>query len=147
MQQQFVSSVNTTDETSTIFGIEVTAAHRFSYLPAPFDGLGFKLSYNFADSNFEFEDDVLGAISTPNPDGTTSVSNGLIPPSNLFGFSEHVLSAQLYYAIGPLDFQGVYKYRSEYFQQFIATPGRIRLIDASGYRFFRCIKIIIVKNE
>ncbi len=132
VQSQFVTSIDTTDETSTIVGVEVTAAHRFSYLPAPLDGLGFKLSYNYADSNFEFEDDVLGAITTPNPDGTTSVSNGLIPPSNLFGFSEHVLSAQLYYEIGDFDFQGVYKYRSEYFQQFIATPGRIRLIDDVG---------------
>ncbi|MEL7217241.1 MAG: TonB-dependent receptor [Pseudomonadota bacterium] len=126
------TSINTTNETSTIYGIEITAAHRFSYLPAPLDGLGFKLSYNYADSDFEFEDDTLGAITTVNADGSTSVSNGLIPPSNLFGFSEHVLSAQAYYEIGPFDFQGVYKYRSEYFQQFVSTPGRIRYVDDVG---------------
>ncbi len=124
-----VTSVNTTDETSTIYGIEVTAAHRFSYLPAPLDGLGFKVSYNYADSNFEFEDDTLGAITTINADGTTSTSNGLIPPTNLFGFSKHVLAAQAYYEIGPFDLQGVYKYRSSYFQQFISSPGRIRTVD------------------
>lgn len=121
-----VTTTNVTDETSTIYGIEVTAAHRFSYLPAPFGGLGFKLSYNYADSNFEFEDDTLGAITTVNTDGTRSTNNGLIPPANLFGFSKHVLSAQAYYQIGPFDLQGVYKYRSKYFQQFIGTPGRIR---------------------
>ncbi len=124
-----VTSVNTTDETSTIYGIEVTAAHRFSYLPAPLDGLGFKISYNYADSNFEFEDDALGAITTVNADGTSTTSNGLIPPTNLFGFSKHVLAAQAYYEIGPFDLQGVYKYRSSYFQQFISTPGRIRTVD------------------
>ncbi|MEP0390612.1 MAG: TonB-dependent receptor [Erythrobacter sp.] len=124
-----VTQVQVNDDTSTIFGLEVTAAHRFSYLPAPLDGLGFKLSYNYADSNFEFEDDTLGALTTLNPDGTTSVSNGLIPPSNLFGFSEHVLSAQAYYEIGDFDFQGIYKYRSDYFQQFVTTPGRIRFVD------------------
>ena len=127
-----VTSIDTNNDTSTIYGIEVTAAHRFSYLPAPLDGLGFKLSYNYADSNFEFEDDTLGAITTVNADGSTSVSNGLIPPSNLFGFSEHVLSAQAYYEIGPFDFQGVYKYRSEYFQQFVSTPGRVRYVDDVG---------------
>ncbi|WP_172970228.1 TonB-dependent receptor [Erythrobacter sp. THAF29] len=127
-----VLTVNTTDETSTIYGIEVTAAHRFSYLPAPLDGLGFKLSYNYADSDFEFEDDTLGAITTIAPDGTRTTVNGLIPPSNLFGFSKHVFSGQVYYEIGPFDFQGVYKYRSNYFQQFISTPGRIRYVDDVG---------------
>ncbi len=124
----FTTSVATSDDTSRIFGVEVTAAHRLSYLPKPLDGLGFKISYNYADSNFEFEDDTLGAISTPTANGTT-VSNGLIVPSNLFGFSKHVLAAQVYYEIGPFDFQGVYKYRSNYFQQFVATPGRVRYVD------------------
>ncbi|MGB5483483.1 TonB-dependent receptor [Parasphingorhabdus sp.] len=124
-----VTTTNTSDDTSTIYGVEITAAHRFSYLPKPLDGFGFKLSYNYADSNFQFEDDTLGAITTVNADGTTATSNGLIPPSNLFGFSKHVLSAQLYYEIGPFDFQGVYKYRSNYFQQFVATPGRVRYVD------------------
>jgi iron complex outermembrane recepter protein len=128
-QDLLVTSVNTSQDTSTIYGVEITAAHRLSYLPKPLDGLGFKLSYNYADSNFEFEDDTLGAITSLNADGSTTVSNGLIPPSNLFGFSKHVLSAQVYYEIGPFDFQGVYKYRSNYFQQFIATPGRVRYVD------------------
>jgi len=128
----FTTRIDTTNETSTIYGIEVTAAHRFSYLPAPFDGLGFKLSYNFADSNFEFEDDVLGALTTIAPDGTRTTSNGLVAPGNLPGFSKHVLSAQVYYEIGPLDFQGVYKYRSNYFQQFVSTPARLRFVDDVG---------------
>ena len=67
-----------------------------------------------------------------NPDGSRTTLPGLIPPANLFGFSEHVLSAQVYYEIGPLDLQGVYKYRSDYFQQFISTPGRIRYVDDVG---------------
>ncbi len=131
-QDVFVTSIDTNEETSTIYGIEVTAAHRLSWLPAPLDGLGFKLSYNYADSDFEFEDDTLGAITTVNPDGSTTTSNGLIVPSNLFGFSEHVLSAQVYYEIGDFDFQGVYKHRSDYFQQFVSTPGRVRYVDDVG---------------
>ena len=126
-----VTTTDVSEEKSRIYGLEVTAAHRFSYLPAPFDGLGFKLSYNYADSNFEFEDDTLGELLGVNTaDGSTFVrQNGIIPPTNLFGFSKHVLSAQAYYEIGPFDFQGVYKYRSSYFQQFVSTPGRIRITD------------------
>lgn len=126
-----VTTVNTSSDTSNIYGFELTAAHRFSWLPKPLDGLGFKVSYNFADANFEFQDDTLGAISTVNPDGTTTVtSEALIPPANLFGLSKHVLSAQVYYQIGKLDIQGVYKYRSRYFQQFVgSTSGRVRYTD------------------
>ncbi len=149
-QDLLVTSVNTSPDTSTIYGVEITAAHRLSYLPKPLDGLGFKLSYNYADSNFEFEDDTLGAITSLNADGSTTVSNGLIPPSNLFGFSKHVLSAQVYYEIGPFDFQGVYKYRSNYFQQFIATPGRVRYVDdvnvfeaRASFRLNRNVKFTI----
>ena len=94
--------------------------------------MGFKLSYNYADSNFEFEDDVLGEITTLNDDGSITVLNGLIPPAEIFGLSTHVLSAQAYYSIGKLNAQGVYKYRSQYFQQFVSTPGRIRFIDDVG---------------
>lgn len=125
----FVSTVQTTDETSTIYGVEVTAAHRFTWLPQPLDGLGFKVSYNYADSNFEFEDDTLGKITSVGLDGSLTTVNGLIPPANLFGFSKHVLSAQAYYSIGGLDLQGVWKFRSNYFQQFVGTPGRIRYTD------------------
>ncbi|WP_159437083.1 TonB-dependent receptor [Parasphingorhabdus marina] len=131
-----VRTTQTSDETSTIYGVEITAAHRFSYLPKPLDGLGFKLSYNYADSNFEFDDDTLGTITdfVVNPDGSTTpfTLNGLIPPSNLFGFSKHVLAAQLYYEIGGFSAQGVYKYRSNYFQQFVSTPGRVRYVDDVG---------------
>ena len=125
----FVSTVQSTDETSTIYGIEITAAHRLSWLPAPLDGLGFKLSYNYADSNFEFEDDTLGEITSVGLDGSVTTVPGLIVPANLFGFSKHVLSAQAYYQIGGFDIQGVYKYRSNYFQQFVGTPGRVRYTD------------------
>ena len=124
-----VRTVNTIDETNTIYGFELSVAHRLSYLPQPLDGLGFKVGYNYASSDFEFEDDTLGVISSLQDDGSITSVNGLIAPSNIFGLSEHVLSAQVYYQIGDLDLQGVYKYRSNYFQQFVSTPGRVRYVD------------------
>lgn len=126
----FVSTLQTNDQTNTIFGVEVTATHRFSYLPAPFDGLGFKLSYNFADSNFEFQDDTLGAITSVDTEtGLTSTINALIPPADIVGLSAHVLSAQIYYQLGKFDFQGLYKYRSDFNQPSINDPGAIRFIQ------------------
>jgi len=125
----FVATKDVTDEQSTIYGFELSAAHRFSYLPAPLDGLGFKVGYNYASSDFEFEDEDLGDRLQINDDGTSTIIPGVILPSNIFGLSKHVLSAQLYYQIGGFDFQGVYKYRSRYFQQFVDTPGRVRYVD------------------
>lgn len=130
--QTLVTTVNTSEENSEIYGFELTAAHAFSYLPKPLDGLGFKLSYNYASSNFEFQDDTLGAISSVADDGSISTGEALIPPAEIFGLSKHVLSAQAYYNIGDFDFQLIYKYRSEYFQQFINTPGRVRYVQDTG---------------
>lgn len=131
--QTLVTTTQTTDENSTIYGFELTAAHRLSWLPAPLDGLGFKLSYNYADSNFETQDGQLGAVGTVQPDGSVAYSEALIPPANLFGLSKHVLSAQAYYQLGPLDLQGVYKYRSSYYQAFVGDSGsRLRYTDAAG---------------
>ncbi len=125
-----VTTTNVAGESSNIFGIEFTASHRFTYLPQPLDGLGFKVSYNYASSNFEFEDDTLGASTILAADGTvTGMRNGLIAPAEIFGLSKHVVSAQAFYEIGNLELQGVWKYRSEYFQQFISTPGRVRYVD------------------
>lgn len=131
--QALVTTTQTTDESSTIYGFELTAAHRLSWLPRPLDGFGFKLSYNYANSNFETQDGQLGAVGTVQPDGSVVYSQALIPPANLFGLSKHVLSAQAYYQIGGLDIQGVYKYRSNYFQAFVGDAGsRLRYTGAAG---------------
>ena len=127
-----VTTTNTDGSTSTIYGFEASAAYRFSFLPAPFDGLGFKVGYNYADSNFKFEDEDLGSSTLVAADGTITQRVGVVPPASIFGLSKHVLSAQLYYQLGGFDFQGVYKYRSRYFQQFVSTPGRVRYVDDTG---------------
>ncbi|MEP2381180.1 TonB-dependent receptor, partial [Parasphingorhabdus sp.] len=127
-----VTTQNTVGDSSTIYGFEVTASHRLSYLPKPLDGLGFKLSYNYASSNFEFEDAQFGASQVFGTNGTLVDRIGIVPPAEIFGLSKHVLSAQVYYQIGGLDLQGVYKYRSNYFQQFISTPGNLRYIGNTG---------------
>lgn len=126
---RIISTTQTTDEQSEIFGVELTASHALSYLPAPFDGLGFKLSYNYADSNFEFEDGQFGAQTIIADDGTATQLSGIIPPANLPGLSEHTLSGQVYYDIGPFSASAIVKYRSDFFQQFINTPQNLRFIE------------------
>ena len=119
-------------EESTISGFEISAAHSFSYLPGAWSGLGFRVGYNYANSDFEFEDAVFGASTIIASDGSAIERVGIVAPADVPGLSEHVASAQVYYSIGDLDLQGVYKYRSSYFQQFIETPGNLRYIDDRG---------------
>jgi outer membrane receptor protein involved in Fe transport len=121
------------DETSSLTGFEFTGTHRFSYLPGLFSGLGAKISYNYVDSDFEFEDSRYGDIFEGQADGTFVQTNiGIIDPGGLAGLSEHTLSAQVYYDWGPLDLQVNYKYRDDYFQPFIADGTRLRFVDEVG---------------
>jgi len=122
--------LTTTDDTSTIFGVEINAAHAFTYLPGVFGGLGFKASYNYADSDFEFEDGQFGEAVTLDQSGEiVSVREGFIPPANLVGLSDHTANGQIYWNIGDASIAAIGKYRSEFFQQFITTPLNLRFID------------------
>jgi len=124
-----VTTSRTDEDSSTLWGFELTAAHSFNYLPGIWSGLGAKLSLNLADSDFEFEDANFGSAVVMDEAGmVVSERVGFVKPANLFGFSDMVMSAQLYYQIADLDLQLIMKRRSEYFQQFISTPGNIRYI-------------------
>ncbi len=124
-----VTTSRTDEEESTLTGIEMTLAHSFNYLPGLLSGLGTKISLNLANSDFEFEDQNFGASQVLNEAGNVvSARVGIVPPANLFGFSERVVSTQLYYDIGKVDLQLIYKNRTEYFQQFISSPGLVRYV-------------------
>ena len=125
-----VPVLTTTDEKSTIFGVELNAAHAFTYLPGALSGLGFKASYNYADSDFEFEDGQFGEAVTLDEGGQiVSVRQGFIAPANLVGLSKHTANGQIYWGNDNLTVTAIGKYRSEYFQQFIGTPLNLRFID------------------
>ena len=128
-----VTTSRTIEDTSTLLGFEFTLAHAFSYLPGYLSGLGGKLSYNWADADFDFEDQTFGASRVVDESGNVvSERVRLVPAAGLFGFSEQVLSAQAYYQLGALDLQVIYKFRSKYFQQFVSSPGIIRYIGDIG---------------
>jgi TonB-dependent receptor len=97
------------DEESAINGYELTALHRFANLPEPFDGIGFSLNYNFANSDFQ------------TPEATTNIAQEVrdsIAPANIAGLSKHNFSSQLYWEVSDWSARLSYKYRSEYLKPF-----------------------------
>ncbi|HWV59222.1 MAG TPA: TonB-dependent receptor [Sphingopyxis sp.] len=129
-----VTQTRNSPDKSRIYGLELTAATRFSFLPKPLDGLGAKVSYNYADSNFENQDVNLGDQYDPE---TETVSPGIIPAAGLSGYSKHVLSAQAYYEIGPVSLQAIYNYRSKYYQDFVGGNSQLRYVGPSETVDFR----------
>ncbi|WP_033074056.1 TonB-dependent receptor [Sphingopyxis sp. MWB1] len=123
-----VPQTRNSPDKSRIYGLELTGATRFSFLPKPLDGFGAKVSYNYADSNFVTQDIRLG--DTYNP-VTDSVEPGIVEPANLSGYSKHVLSAQAYYETGPLSLQAIYNYRSSYYQDFVGGNNQLRYVGPS----------------
>ena len=117
----------TTDEDSDLLGLEMSIAYRWD------SGLGLKLGYNYADTDFEFEDSNYGDTFVTDLDGvTTQLTEGIVEPGAVPGFSEHVFSGQVYYQIGDFDTALIYKYRSEYFQPYVSNGTRLRYVDDVG---------------
>lgn len=126
------STVQTADNRSTIRGVELTAQKHFTELPGIWSGLGAKVAYNYAESDFV----------TPEPG-----SPGLVPDANLFGFSKNVASASVYWEGDQLSLRLLYKYRSKYFQpNNLPFPSRShRYVQDSDYVDFN-IKYKVTKK-
>ncbi|MEM9178204.1 MAG: TonB-dependent receptor [Pseudomonadota bacterium] len=123
----------TSDDTSDLYGLEVTAAHTMSYLPGLWSGLGGKLSYNYVDSDFEFEDSRYGDQFIVQLDGSIDqIADGILDPGGLPGLSENTLSAQAFWGYGDFDMSVTYKYRDEYFQPFVSDGTRLRFVGDVG---------------
>ncbi|MDB2659005.1 TonB-dependent receptor, partial [Luminiphilus sp.] len=87
--QGVVETTQISNDTSTIKGFEVTAIHSFDYLPGFWSGFGGKISYNYADSDFEYEDQYGGdgvgvSIDRDTGEVTQTPLLGILPPANLF---------------------------------------------------------------
>ncbi|MDR6981544.1 TonB-dependent receptor [Rheinheimera pacifica] len=118
-----------TDDRSYLRGLELSAQHNFVRLPAPFDGLGMKLSYNYANSSFENQDGTFGDVF--DQDGAL-VQNGFVEPANVFGLSKNVFSGSLYWEGKKLSLRVLYKYRSQYFQPNSGAASN-RYVEPFGY--------------
>lgn len=82
-------------EGATVTGYEFIYQQPFSFLPAPFDGLGMNFNYTFLDSNA----------------GTVASNTGEEAP--LKGLSDNSFNAVLYYEKGGFDTRLSYNYRDE----------------------------------
>lgn len=122
-----VTQTTNSDEQSDLYGIEVTATNRFTWLPGPLKNFGAKLSYNYAWSNFKTQDIRYGDVIET--DGT--VTPGLIPAAGLSGYSKHTLSLQGFYEVGPFSLQGIYRYRSRYYQAFTSNNTQLRYVEGT----------------
>lgn len=118
-------SVNSNDS-SRIFGFEVSLNHQFDYLPSPLDGFGIQANYNFADSNFQFPDPTI-------TDGVNALAD-FTTPANISGFSRHTANANLFYEKGPVSLRLAYRYRSEFFRPFRSDSNRFN--EGNGFLDF-----------
>ena len=128
-----VTVTQTDGDTSTLWGIEVTAAHNFSYLPGILSGLGAKIGYNYGNSDFEFEDSNYGDLYFTDLDGNREQTHiGIVAPGNVPGFSDNVFNGTVYWGWGGFDASLIYKFRSEYFQPYTSNGTRLRYVDDVG---------------
>jgi TonB-dependent receptor len=103
-----------TNDTSGLWGIELTASHVFSNLPSPFDGLGFKVSWNHTDTNFETQDPIYG--DQIQADGSVIPGLAALKPASIYGQSDDIGTLHLFWDINKLNLSLFWKHRSEYFQ-------------------------------
>ena len=124
-----VRTTQVSDRKSNLNGIEITATHSFDYLPGFLGGFGGKLSYNYADSDFEFEDGHGGDGIAFDANGNPIPRLGLLPPAGLWGLSRHTSATQIYWQNDRINVQVIYKARSRYFQGFGRdTTARVRYV-------------------
>lgn len=135
--QGLVNTTQISNDQSTITGFEVTLIHSFDYLPGFLSGFGGKFSYNYADSDFEFQDQNGGdgvqvSINQTTGEVTETPLVGIIPPANLFGLSRSVSSTQVYWSGDRWYVQAIHNRRTGYFQQFTRDAfGRVRYTRAN----------------
>ena len=133
-----VRTTQVSDDTSGLNGLEITATHAFDYLPGFLSGFGGKFSYNYADSDFEFEDGHGGDGVSFDSNGNPSRLLGLLPPAGLWGLSRHTSATQVYWQNDRFHVQMIYKARSQYFQGYGRDTGaRIRYVDDYNTRDLR----------
>lgn len=122
-----ITNAVTTDKSSNLYGLEASVAYRWDL------GVGVKFGYNYADTDFEFEDSNYGDTYVTGLDGvTTQLTAGIVDPASVPGFSKHVFNGQVYYQIGDFDAAVIYKYRSGYFQPYTSNGTRLRYVGDVG---------------
>lgn len=101
-------------EGGRVYGFELTYQQPFTFLPAPFDGLGTALTYTHSKSQTEF---------------SPSMSAEKLP---LEGLSRNSFNATLYYEKGPFGIRTSYNYRQGYVLTALGAGGTPVFVDDFG---------------
>ena len=99
-------------ETRHLYGFETSASYVFSSLPAPWNGMGTTVGYNYAKADFEFPDPSTVAPYTE--------------PANLRGLSKHNVNGSLYWEGERLQLRASYRYRTDYSKPNSSTNRSVR---------------------
>lgn len=99
-------------ETRHLYGFEASGSYVFSSLPAPFDGLGATIGYNYTKADFEF------------PDPSTVAP--YVDPANLRGLSRHNVNGSVYWEGERLQLRASYRYRTDYSKPNSSTNRSVR---------------------
>ena len=120
-----------TGDSSSLWGFEVTASHVFSNWRPPFDGLGFKVSWNHTDTGFETQDPIYGDQILD--DGTLLPGLYELVPASVYGQSDDVATIHLFWDISNLNLSVFWKHRSQYYQPNDGDPRVSRWFDDASY--------------
>jgi outer membrane receptor protein involved in Fe transport len=120
-----------TGDTSDLWGFELTASHVFSNWRAPFDGMGFKVSWNHTKSSFESQDPVYG--DQIQEDDTVVPGLYELVPASIYGQSDDVATVHLFWDISDLNLSVFWKHRSQYYQPNDGDPKVSRWFDDASY--------------
>lgn len=101
----FTVSRPVNSDSGEISGVELSYQQAFTFLPAPFDGLGALANITFVDS-----------------ESTRSIS-GIDVRGDLAGVSDTSYNLIGYYEKGPLSIRGAWSYRDDFFLQYDARGG------------------------
>lgn len=110
-----VAPANDTEQ-RTLYGVEVSGSHVFTYLPGLWSGLGVSGGYNYVEADFEF------------PDPSTVAP--FVDPANLRGLSRHSGNASVFWEGSGLQLRAAYRYRSAYSKPNSSTN---RGVQGAGY--------------
>jgi len=107
----------TNGQGAKISGYEISAQTAFTFLPAPFDGLGANINYTYTD--------------TPHSNAFSVVTGEEMPFAGMSKTSYNLIG---FYDKGPFNLRIAYNYRSKYLTSYpAATAVTGTFIDASGY--------------
>ncbi len=101
-------------EGAKIQGAEFSFQTFFSFLPAPFDGLGVQANYTYVDNQGVQSSNLISETAAGTAGGGVSYDTTAVRPNALEGISDHSYNLIGIYEKGQLSIRTAYNWRSQY---------------------------------